>query len=172
MQEEMSSNLRPRRQAIATYLQTFILIAVALGGSLLAYREVSAYADSAGGPTIQVWGASLRQGAGAAIERLTVSNSGTSEFPFVTVLNPDFAPLASYCYTVVSATGTDETGTCPSMEVNPTSIRVEANLTSGTTVVVTIIIEGGFVSQGRAYALLVTAPGAEVASEQVVASPG
>ena len=168
----MSFNLRPRRQAIATYLQTFILIAVALGGSLLAYREVSAFASSAGGPTIQLWDASLKQGAGVAIERLTVSNSGTSEFPFVTVLNPDLPRGASYCYTVASITGTDESGTCPSMDVNPTSIRVATNLTSGSTVVVTIIIERGAVSQGRAYPLLVTAPGAAVVSEQVVASPG
>ena len=168
---EMSSSLRPRRQAIATYLQTFILIAVALGGSLLAYREVSAYANSAGGPAIQVWEASLRQGAGVAIERLIVSNSGNSEFPFVTVLNPDLAPGATYCYTVASVSGTQEGGTCPSMDGNPTSVRVAASLMPGSSFVVAVFIEGSVLLQGGVYSVLVTAPGSGVASERVVASP-
>jgi len=168
---EMSSSLKPRRQGVATYLQTFILIAVALGGSLLAYREVSGYASSAGGPTIQVWEASLRQGAGLTIERLVVSNSGNSGSPFVTVLNPDLAAGATYCYTAASMAGTQEAGTCPSMDVNPTSIRVAAGLTPGNSLVVTVFIEGAAVHQGGVYPLLVTAPGSGVASERVVASP-
>jgi hypothetical protein len=168
----MSFSLRPRRQGIATYLQTFILIAVALGGSLVAYREVSAYASSAGGPAIQVSGVSLRQGAGVTIERLTISNSGTSVFHFINILNPNLAPGARYCYTVASISGEAQGGTCPSMNPNPTSVEIDSNLTSGSTIVITIILEGSGVSQGRAYPLLVMAPGASVVSEQMVASPG
>jgi len=167
-----SFSLRPRHHAIATYLQTFILVAVALGGSLLAYREVSAFASSAGGPAIQVLDSSLRQGAGVTIERLTVSDSGTTGFPFFTVLNPSLVPGESYCYTVASIAGSLEGGTCPSMDGNPTTIRVGANLTSGSTAVVTVIIEGGTVLQGRAYSVVVIAPGAAAVSERVVASPG
>jgi len=168
----MPFNLRHRGKGIATYLQTFVLIGVALGGSIIAFREVSAYANSSGGPAIQVWSASITQGAGVVIERLTVSDTGSTEFPYVIVLNPDLAAGASYCYTLASTSGMAEGGTCPSMSTDPTSIRVGANLTSGGTLVVSIILEGSTVSQGTDYPLLVSAPGASVVSEQVVASPG
>src|SRR5271157_3525070 len=169
----MISSLKPSRRGVATYLQTFILIAVALGGSLLAFREVSAYANSSGGPSVQIWDASLRQGAGIAIERLTVSNSGTTVFPYIVVLNPHLNTGVGYCYTVASVAGRVVAGTCPTMVADPTSIRVASNLTSGSTVVVTIILQGsGVVSEGTAYPVLVVAPGGVASSEQVVAAPG
>lgn len=169
----MISSLRHRKRAIATYLQTFVLIAVALAGSLIAYRTVAAYAGTAGAPAVQVWDASIRQDFGVALERLTVSNSGQTTFSSFEVLNPGFASGLSYCYAVTSVSGAVVVQTCPRMSLDPSAIRIASNLTSGNTVVVVLVLAGaGAVSPGRSYSFFVIAPGAAVAGGRVVAETG
>ena len=170
MPTEMISSLRPRSSGVATYLQTFVLIAVALGGSFVAYRAVSVYADSAGGAAIRVWDAGISQGPGTALERLTVSDSGQTDLPSFTVLNPGLGRGFSYCYAVTSSAGSPVVQTCPEMALDPTSILIPTNLTSGSTVVVLVLLQGAdVVIPGKVYSFYAEAPGAAVWGGQMVA---
>lgn len=173
MQEGSRFNLRHRERAVATYLQTFVLIAVAIGGSSVAYRVVSAYAYSVGGPLITVLNGSLQQDSGVAVERLTVSDSGQTSFPYFLVLNPGLRDGGSFCYSVTSPAGSIVTQTCPLMDSDPTSIMVNSSLTPGSTVVVAIVLKGaGVFTPGDSYPYFVTAPDAAEAGGVLVAEQG
>jgi hypothetical protein len=162
--------LKPRRHAIATYLQTFILVAVVLAGSLLAYNAASPFAHAAGGPSVRILEASIRQEAGFAVERFAVSDSGTSRLPYLTVLNSDLSRATSYCYVASSINGTEITKTCPVLEADPTSVNFTASLAPGGTVVIVMLLSGaGVVEAGSSYTLTVAAPGA-VATQMMVAT--
>lgn len=130
-----------RRSGVSTYLQTFVLIAVALGGSLIAYRSLSGYATGVAGPGLLVSNVSVRQGASAAVEVMTVTNTGQSSFSSETILNPTISATLGYCYSAYNpSTRVLITGTCPTMATDPTRLQPGVTIPPGSSVVFELTI--------------------------------
>lgn len=168
----MRSRLAPRsRHGASTYLELFLLIGVATGGSALVYTTAGTYAAGAQGPVVSVSAATIRQGSGIAVERLAVSNTGVGPFLTVTISTPLLPSSAMYCYSVSRSTG-PVSSTCPVLSTNPSSVTVAANLPPGDTVTIQLTILGGSVfAVGSTYTVVVTTSNAAQASLQVVALP-
>ena len=160
------------RPAVSTYLQTFILVGVALAGSALVVRATSNYQATASGPSVLVQDLSIRQGARAGVVRFLVSNTGPVAVSSFTVLNPGVSALATYCYSAWSAsTMVQLVSTCPTLSTNPGSFFVVAPIPPGGGVQVDILLPGTPYVLGRAYSVLVEAVPASQSSQVSVAVP-
>jgi hypothetical protein len=170
---ESRSSLRAERRGVSTFLQTFILIAIALGASLLVVRTISNYTTLASGPSISISGASIGQGSGAAVERLTVSNTGSVVVTSFTLLNPSIQGSVSYCTSTWDPKARALTSTtCPATRTNPGSIQFSQGLApGGSTVIEVILIGGGVFTLGQAYTITVSAAPAALDAISVVAVP-
>jgi len=161
------------RSAVATYLQTLILLAVAVGGSVLVYQTVGVLATDDGGPGVAVAAASATQGADFAVESITVSNTGNSPVTSMTILNPGLSASNLYCYSVWSQGGVLLSNSCPSMSTDPRSVALSFALSPGSSVNVQLTLDGGSVfSLGTAYPLTVVTSSGAQASTKVEAVPG
>jgi hypothetical protein len=86
-----------RRSAVSTYLETFILIGIVVGASVLVYAMLGGYSASLQGPSISVSDASIRQGSGLAIETFLLSDTGNAQFASFTLTNAGLSSsTASY----------------------------------------------------------------------------
>ncbi len=89
--------IRTSRRAVSTYLETFILIGVVVGGSALVYATTIRFsAPVQNSSSITVSDVSIRQGSGVALEKMVISNTGTVSFTSFTITNVGSSSLAPY----------------------------------------------------------------------------
>jgi len=98
---------KSRRRAVSTYLETFILIGVVIGGSALVYATTTKFsAPVQNSSSITLSDVSIRQGSGVALEKMVISNTGTIPFTSFTITNIGFSSLGPYGLVVTNtATG-------------------------------------------------------------------
>ncbi len=160
----MRSKLEPstKRRAVSTYLETFILVAVAIAGSSIAYAATSNYTSAAQGPTVTVSGCIIKQGSNIAVERMVISNTGTVAFTSFTILTPGIASNQFYVTLVNAANGTPITVSTASGTA-PTSITETTSILPGQSVLVSVTIIGSNeFTLGTRYSVIVsTSPAAE-----------
>jgi hypothetical protein len=167
--------LEPRRRAaISTYLEVFILIGVAVGGSALVYAVTNKYQPVAQGPGIITSQVSIRQGANQAIERLLVGNVGTVTFNSFTVSTTGSAggiADAQFYVTLTNvAAGASITPSPASGTTGDRVITETATIAPGQSVLATItIVSANEFTVGQSYSIVVSLSGAQVSSQVVVA---
>ena len=166
--------MRPRlrhRAGISTYLQTFILIGIALSGSVLVVRAITGLTSAS--TSMSVSNFSVRSGAKFSYLQFTVVNQGTVSITSLVVLTPGALKSATYCYEAWSAsTQATLASTCPSMTPDPTSVSLPLALPPQSSAQVEIVISGGAFVSGRAYAGTVLSDPASQVSFSAVAVPG
>lgn len=170
----MNPNLPHKAKGISTYLQTFLLIGVALGGSAIAYKTVYQYSGEAPTQSLAVSNPSIRQGTNFAVERITVTNQGTAALSSFSVLTQGISAALTYCASVWNPqTQTTIINNCPTMTANPTSVQFSASIPAGGSYVVVLTILGANAfTVGRSYELTLTSSGGSQAAVGVVATPG
>jgi hypothetical protein len=166
--------LELRRAAVATYLQTFILIGAVLGGAFLVFRVSETYSNSLDGPGLSISDFSIRQGTNAGVESFVISNVGQVSFASVTIVDPSLSTAASYCYTLWDPTTMSSiANTCPNLASNPTTIMISAPIPPGSSSLLTLTLPGaGVFLTGVSYPIIVLAPDGVQASADPVASAG
>lgn len=153
----MRYSLAPRRSAVSNFLEVFILIGVAVGGSGLMLGAVSGYFGSFDGPSLSLTGASIRQGSFAAVESITVFDSGQAPMQSFVVTTEPAPGSGSYCYSLLDpATRGLIASTCPTMRAGPGSVNVSSPVAPGKGVTVELIVMGGGFAVGSSYAITVT----------------
>lgn len=150
--------MRPRpRAAVASYLEVFVLIALAIGGSAVVFGAALGTATSARGGGVSLAGATIRQGDRIALESLAVYNVGDAPFAWFVVSTGGVPAAASYCYTLYDPAGrTVLSSTCPAVESDPASVNVSARLDPGRGVLVELTIVGPPLALGSVSTLTVT----------------
>jgi hypothetical protein len=159
------------RPGVSTYLQTFILVAIALGGSVAVYRTVSGYEASASAPSLAITSGTISQGAGVGIETVAVANTGPEAVGNLTIVNEGLSQGASYCFIAFSAsTRTVVSSSCPGSSTDPTEVRTGLLISPGATMIVEVTVMGkdAFVP-GSAYTVVAVAQGGAQASSSIVA---
>ena len=157
---------------MSLYLEVFILVAVALGGSGIVFGAAARYIGALSGPSISVASASIRQGPYSAVESITVA--AASGGPVGTlVLSTSAAPeTASYCYSVTDPyTGAALTSTCPSMATDPAVVSIPALAQGWSGVLIQLIVTGGEFTLGSAHQVTVTASDGAQATVDVQVVP-
>ena len=150
--------MRPNRRGVSTYLEVFLLVGVAIGGSAIVMGSVYRYLWPIGGPTVAVEGATIRQGTDAAVESMLVVNTGDSPISSFVVTTAQPPQGATFCYTLLDpASGSPLSTTCPSMQAGPGSLQVSDTLVPGAGVEVELVLVGGAFSVGSMQLLTVTA---------------
>ena len=154
----MRCSLRPRgRPAVSAYLEAFVLIGIAAGGSAVALGAVLPYASAIQGTGVAVEDADIVQGSYLAIERLTVVDAGKAPLSSFTISTSPASPSAGYCYSLYNpATEGRVGGTCPETATNPGSLAIAYPLSSGGEVGVVITITGAAFTVGADCTLTVT----------------
>ncbi len=146
-----------RRVAASSYVEVFILIAVAAGGSGAAYGVVSAYPAMLRGPSVSILSASIAQGSYLALERVTVYNSGQVPVSSFTVATAQSPASASFCYSLIDPrTVTPISSTCPALSSNPGVLQVAYSLASGKAVLVELYVTGTPFRVGSSSSVTVT----------------
>jgi hypothetical protein len=142
---------------VSTFLEVFILIGVALGGSALVLSASTGYIAGLRGPSISIAAASIRQGSESAVEAVELSNTGTSAARSFVIATSQVSDAATFCYSLLgSANETMET-TCPSMQQGPASVDITYSLQSGSTVEVELLVLGDQFAIGSTHLVTVTA---------------
>ncbi|MDG6920073.1 MAG: hypothetical protein JRN59_00915 [Nitrososphaerota archaeon] len=149
--------MRPERKGVAAYLEVFILIGVAMGGAALVMEAALGYYASLDGPSVSIAGASIRQGAGSAVETLLVTDtSGTGLGAFV--VSTSGAPSSmTYCYSVYDpADQALLASACPAPGSDPASVDVGYPLGAGATALVELVVAGDVFTIGSSHLVAVT----------------
>ncbi|MDG6986054.1 MAG: hypothetical protein JRM73_04830 [Nitrososphaerota archaeon] len=156
---------------MSVYLEVFILIGVAIGGSAVVYGAASRYVGALSGPSVTVAAASIRQGSYSAVESVTVDGSADGQAGTLVISTSGAPTAASYCYSVMDPyTGAVSTSTCPSMSSDPATVSIPVPAQGWTGVLVQLIVTGGGFALGSGHLVTVTASeGAQATAEvQVV----
>jgi hypothetical protein len=166
-------NLSPSRRGVSTYLQTFLLISVALGASFTIYRTVQTYSGQISAPSVSISYPSIKQGAGVALESITISNLGTGPTGDITVMNPEAPASALYCYALWDPTSQSTVSTtCPNLKQDPTSVQLAWSLSPGASGVFELTVKGsGAFAIGQSYPVTVAASSAAQDTVDIVAVP-
>jgi hypothetical protein len=169
MPTETRFNLK-RRAGVSVYIETFILIAIAVVGSGIIYSAVTRYEHGATGPAISASDATIRQGANQAVERVVLTNTGTVAFSSLTLTNLGAPTGATYCLSVLNpSSGTVLSSRCPAGS-NPSVISVSTALGPGQAVLISVTVYGSVFAVGSTYTLIVSSGGSQT-SLQVMAVP-
>jgi hypothetical protein len=148
---------RRGRSGVSAYVEAFILIAIAAGGSAVVLGAVLPFGSGIRGPSVAIQDESIHQGAYLAIERLTVMNPGQTPISSFVVSTSQVPDSASYCYVVYDlATGAESAGTCPAIATNPSSVAVVYPLRPGGAAGVVITIIGSVFGIGSSCMVTVT----------------
>ncbi len=140
------------------YVEAFILIGIAAGGSAAVLGALFPYASALQGSAIAVEDAGVRQGAYLALVRLTVVNSGQTPIASFVVSTGQVSASGPYCYSVYRpTTGELLATTCPPAPGNPGAATVSYGIPPGGAVGVVITVMGAAFSVGATTALTVTA---------------
>jgi len=171
--------LRSER-AVSTYLETFLLIAVAAGGSAAVSSAMGGYVSSAGGAAFVVSGSEIRQGAYVAVERVSLANTGTVELGSFT-LTSSIPSSSRYCATLADGSSGEILGFSPpppacgsGTAADPASVTINPSraVSSGESAVLTVVIYSPDEFQvGMEYGIVVSSSGA-VEEVSAVAVPG
>ncbi len=153
---------RTKRRAVSTYLETFMLVAVAIAGSSIAYAATSNYTSTAQGPAVAVSDCIIKQGSNVAVERMLISNTGTVAFTSFTILTPAIASNQFYITLTDAASGTPTVASQASGTA-PMSITETTPILPGQSVLISITIIGSNeFTLGTKYSIIVsTSPAAE-----------
>ena len=148
---------------MATFIEVFVLIAVAAGGAAIVFEAAASYPSALQGPSITIEDPSFRQGAYVAIERATVVNSGEGSLDSFSLSSTGLAPSSTYCYSLFNpSTMALVSSDCPPSSLGPGLVSVPYGLGSGQGVIVEVTIEGHALPMGSSILLSVTsASGAE-----------
>ncbi len=159
-----------RRAGVSGYLEVFILIGLALGGSGIVLGAAVRYSSSLQGASVAVSDAGISQGVHFAFERLTVSNTGQTPITSLTVSTPMAPPSASYCYTLTDpSTLRASSTTCPRMATNPGTVAIPCVIPSGGALRVTLQIAGSVFAIGSStQVIVVTSAGSSATAEAQV----
>jgi len=148
---------RRRRSGVSAYVEAFVLIGIAAGGSAVVLGAALPYASSVGGQSVAVQDASIHQGSYLAIERLTVVNLGQTPISSFVVSTSRVPDSASYCYAVYGPSiGAQPVGTCPAMATNPSSVTIGYPVQAGGATGVVITIFGTVFGIGSTCTITVT----------------
>ena len=148
---------RSRRVAVSTYLEVFILIGVALGGSAIVADAAWTYSGSAQGPSLQVSGAAISQGTGAAVEKLTLYDSGNSQISGIALSTTGVSSSAQFCYSVLDPVKQSVlASTCPTLSSNPTSVSLQITIQPGGSAVIELLVTGTPFTIGSSYTVTVS----------------
>ena len=146
------------RRAVSTFIQTFMLVGIVAGASVLVYAAMGSYSASLKGAAISASNGSIRQGSSMAIETVEVGNTGTVSFSSLTLATSGISSTASYSVSVdnlVTGSVTTASGS------RPATISITTNLLPGQSIVITVTINAGSVfTFGNPYTVYVTAAGA------------
>ena len=156
---------------MSAYVEAFVLIGIAAGGSALVLSAALPYASSFGGPSVAVQDEGIRQGTYLATERLTVMNIGQAPISSFVISTTQVPSSASYCYTIYDlATGAQSAGTCPVTATDPSSVTIGYPIQPGGATVVAIAIKGSVFEVGSTCTIAVTtSTGAQEAVNVLVA---
>ncbi len=165
--------MEPRvRSAVSTYLEVFILIGVAVGGSGLVYAATAEFRPAVQGGVVNLSQASIRQGANQAVERMVVSNTGTVSFTSITISTVGIPNAQFYVALANLATGTAVAPSLASGNTGDSSITESVTLAPGQSILASIIVVStNEFTVGQSYTIIVGASGAAQASMQVAATP-
>jgi len=148
------------RAAAATYLEVFLLIGLAIGGSGLVLGAMVNATASAQGPAISVTGATIRQGTFLAIESLTIYNTGSVPLQSFVLSTGGVPATASFCYTLFDPMAHSILSTtCPSMGTNPASVVLATTVSPGKGVLAELTVMGQQFSLGAISKVTVTSSG-------------
>ena len=143
---------------MSTYVEVFVLIGIAAGGSALVLRAALPFASSFGESSVAVQDEGIRQGAYLATERLTVTNIGQAPISSFVISTSQVSSSASYCYSVYDpSTGERSAGTCPATATNPSSVTIADPVQPGGATGVVITIIGSAFDIGSTCTIAVTA---------------
>lgn len=161
-----------RRAGVSGYLETFILIGLAIGGSGIVLGAATGYSSSLQGASVAIDGARISQGSRIAFEKLTVSNTGQAPITSFAVSTLMAPTSASYCYTLANPVtlGTLST-TCPAMATNPRTLTVAYSIPPGGALTVTLQLTGGAFAVGSASQVIVTTSAGASATVEVRVLP-
>lgn len=164
--------MEPRaRKAVSTFLQTFILVAVAVGASSMVYEAANNYASAAQGPSVAVSDVTIRQGSNVAVERMVIANTGTVAFSTFTILNVGIASGQFYIILTNPATGAPVTAS-PASGAAPSSITETATIPPGLSVLASVTIaSANEFALGARYSVVVSTSAAAQQQVLVVAVP-
>jgi hypothetical protein len=159
-------------RAFSSYLATFLLVGVAVGGSGVVYEASLGYAggQSAG---IRLQGASIRQGAGAAVLTVEAFNLGQAPITWLVFGLVGVPSSASFCYSLSdTATRATLADNCPTFTVNPTTVTIPQTIAPGGGVLVELTILGSPFVVGNGYLVSLTASSGVSQSSLVTAVSG
>jgi hypothetical protein len=149
--------LHSARAAVSTYLEVFILIGLAIGGSGIVFEAGLNDTASARGPAVSMSDATIRQGEHVSIESAAIYNTGGAPFSSFVMTTGGVSAAASYCYTLYDPQdGTTLLTTCPGLAADPASVEVVTDLSPGRGVVVELTITGAPFSLGAVTVVTIT----------------
>lgn len=149
--------MRPSpRAAVSTYIEVFLLIALAAGGSGLVFGAGLGVASSAGGPGVSLADATIRQGEYVAVERVAIYNTGKAPFSFA-LSTTRVSSSATYCYTLYDPSGAAVVATtCPGAAPDAATVDIPTSLVPGKGVLLALTISGRAFALGSECDLTVT----------------
>ena len=158
-----------RRRAVSSYLETFILVAVAAGGSAVVYSAMGRLASGSGGAAFVVTGLDIRQGPYQAVETAVLSNTGTVPLSSFS-LSQGGSAAPSFCISMADESSGDPISFTPpppacggGVASNPTSLTVSmaSPLAPGQSAALTVVVySAGEFAPGSLYYAVFTAGGA------------
>jgi hypothetical protein len=165
--------LAPRTsKGVSSYLATFVLIGVAIGGSAAVFGTSESYYSAAQSPAVSLADAEIRQGGGGAVESVTVYNAGSVPFSSFTIITTGISTSASYCYSLLNrVTQTTISSTCPTVSTNPSTVLFAVAVPPGSSVTALLILSGQVFSLGSTYQVAVTTSAGAQQSMGIVALP-
>jgi len=171
----MGAGARPNlradsRKGVSTFVETFILLGIAIGGAGIAVSAAERYASTLQGPSVSISNLSIRQGAYAAIEEVEVTNTGDTTVDSFVLSTTGINGTADFCYSVSGANErVSQAPSCPAGNPGPASITVQFALDPGQGVLDAVTVEGAPFKLGATESLtIVTSTGAEQTAEVVV----
>ena len=158
---------RPGRVA-AAFVETFVLLAVCVGGTGLVLAASLGYASAIGGSSVSIGDGAIEQGGSAALLRLVVYNTGDASISSFTVSVQGASPLAHFCYSVTDPlTRTPLASTCPPTSVDPSTIAVPYGVSPGHGLLLEVTMAGEAFQTGSRSMVVVTTPGGAQAVDEM-----
>jgi len=153
----MSCSLEAKRRGVSTYLELFLLIGIAVGGSGIVLDASMNIVSQSQGGSVEILGASVRQGTYAAFESITLSDAGQKPVSSFTVSTQPVSTSVSFCYSVVNPVSMAVLkSTCPAMAGNPTSVAVTSTVAPGQSLLLQLVIAGQAFALGSSSTITVT----------------
>lgn len=146
-----------RRRGVSAYLEVFLLVGVAVGGSAVVLRGSAGRLASVRGSAVTIESVSIRQGAFASVESVLVANTGGTVIPSLTVTTVGVPGPETFCLSVFDQGDRTLLETsCPGMTEYPQSVSVEYPLAPGSGLEVEILMQGAPFAVGSSHLVSVT----------------